>query len=176
MLKVTDVFPDNEKYVWTTHLILHVPNWARFWCKCCRERDTDIQSFNAHDRHALLSLNLCLRLKKFFYSLISLHYCVSFSFRSKTLAEVQKWLQTLPSHKQKAVNCGSSTLDEPVVKQVEELVEKLKVGNTSFFTLKVPQMWALRVLVSFDHNSQFSDFMFFCFRQRKGNEKMWKFE
>ena len=45
------------------------------------------------------------------------------------LAELEKWLKTLPSHNQKAVSCGSSTLDEPMVEQIEDAVEKLKVRN-----------------------------------------------
>ena len=51
--------------------------------------------------------------------------------RTKTLAEVEKWLKTLPSHNQKPVNCGSSILDDPVVEQIQEAVEKMKVRNVT---------------------------------------------
>ena len=51
------------------------------------------------------------------------------SLPRSNLAELEKWLKTLPSHNQKAVSCGSSTLDEPMVKQIEDAVEKLKVRN-----------------------------------------------
>ncbi|CAB4003897.1 5 -3 exoribonuclease 1, partial [Paramuricea clavata] len=56
---------------------------------------------------------------------------------SKALAEVEKWLKTLPSHNQKAVSCGSSTLDEPLVKQIEETVEKLKEEKRNRKNVKV---------------------------------------
>ena len=52
---------------------------------------------------------------------------VVFRCRSEVLSEVESWLKTLPCHNQKAVKCGSSTLDEPVIKQIEEAVEKFKV-------------------------------------------------
>ncbi|XP_046850575.1 5'-3' exoribonuclease 1-like isoform X2 [Xenia sp. Carnegie-2017] len=57
--------------------------------------------------------------------------------KSTIFADVEKWLKTLPSHKQKAVSCGSSTLDEPLIRQIEETVEKLKKERRSSKIVKV---------------------------------------
>jgi hypothetical protein len=43
------------------------------------------------------------------------------------LQEVQAWLKNLPLSKQQALPCGGDVLDDPVLEEIEKIIQETKV-------------------------------------------------
>lgn len=59
--------------------------------------------------------------------LYSLYYNVNYNSESGTLEDVKNWLKTLPTHDKDLTKCGSDTLNERHIAEIDNALKAIKV-------------------------------------------------